>query len=1005
MRTAFLYVAFLCWMGSSSLMAQSIAKEIEMDVPTYPFSDPDPVPMLYGQPELYPYFKFSTYTNTPENRKWKVVVLENDYLKVEILPEVGGKVWGITEKKTNYDIIYKNNTLKFRNIAIRGPWSSGGIEFNFGFFGHTPYASTPVNYRLETTAEGDAVCWLGASDLPSGSDWRVRIVLPADKAYVKMEYNWMNRSTYTHPYYYWTNAAVRATKGLRFFYSGTHQIGHGGDSHLFPLDEGGRDLSVYGNNAFGANKSYHIVGDNKPFKAVYWKDRQVGVGSLAERRDILGKKLWIWSLAPAGAVWEELLTDDSGQYIEIQSGRLYNQASVESGMFTPFTQSFLQPYQHDSWCEYWYPIIGIGGVSEASPRAVLHVEKVDTGHVAIKLMALEQLAGNVMLQSENKDVFKKEFALLPMQHVEYVVSQSADKPFLVLVPEADICYTSDERAVNVERPLSVGAKYSDDAMEMKLAQAEEHFKYRHLIQAEAYYKEYLHVHPYSLLALSRMGDICLRTDRLTESSDYLRRALQVDTYHAYANYVFGLCCKQTGKYGAAEEAFAIASRDLAWKVPALLETAYLYVGQERWTQAEECGKEALNYDGRNINTLQLLAVIAKQKGNNKQYYGLLEKILSVDALNFFAWLEKKGAEDIPEGLRHSEFAPEQWLDLAMFYDTIGWQEQTMKCLKMVSDNPVALYWLAYLDKENCQRYLDSADKLDVAFVFPHRLKTFYVLKEISGRTDSWKVLYYLSLYSWKWGQMDKAGEYMALCGEPVDSPYFYSIRGSFYKACGMPEKAMREYLKHLKVEKRDWRIYHNAAGVLNGRAKTETILKLLKQGIQNCPNQFVLEYDYAGLLCLSGRYDEALTILKDMKVLPAEHTGTAYPLYYVSNMLKAVSLMEKGLFQEALPFIEAAKTWPSNLGGGFGYEQDFRLQNLLEMRCKGEEVCGLSKEYVEQVLENKSQNSYLMAWMQAFLSGNEVEMDRASMLLEKQCEVQGAVSYEYVTMKVLQQVL
>lgn len=99
MKVIFLYIVLLWGIGSINLHAQSIVKETEMEIPTYPFSDPDPIPMLYGQPELYPYFKFSTYTNSSQLKKWKVIVLENDYLKVEILPEVGGKIWGITEKK------------------------------------------------------------------------------------------------------------------------------------------------------------------------------------------------------------------------------------------------------------------------------------------------------------------------------------------------------------------------------------------------------------------------------------------------------------------------------------------------------------------------------------------------------------------------------------------------------------------------------------------------------------------------------------------------------------------------------------------------------------------------------------------------------------------------------------------------------------------------------------------------------------------------------------------
>ena len=156
MKKLFIIILYFLSLISSLSQIASV-KEMNVEIMTYNFSDPDPLPMLVAQPELYPYNKFSTYTNIPSNKNWKVIILENNYLKVEILPEVGGKIWGITEKKSGYDIIYKNETLKFRNIATRGPWASGGIEFNFGFFGHTPYAATPVSYHTETTEDGDAV--------------------------------------------------------------------------------------------------------------------------------------------------------------------------------------------------------------------------------------------------------------------------------------------------------------------------------------------------------------------------------------------------------------------------------------------------------------------------------------------------------------------------------------------------------------------------------------------------------------------------------------------------------------------------------------------------------------------------------------------------------------------------------------------------------------------------------------------------------------------------------
>jgi len=78
-------------------------KEYQQVFPTYPYSDPSPIPLFTS---VYPYFRFDGYTDTPVQKSWKVVELENDYIRVMILPEVGGKIWTAIEKSTKQPFIY-----------------------------------------------------------------------------------------------------------------------------------------------------------------------------------------------------------------------------------------------------------------------------------------------------------------------------------------------------------------------------------------------------------------------------------------------------------------------------------------------------------------------------------------------------------------------------------------------------------------------------------------------------------------------------------------------------------------------------------------------------------------------------------------------------------------------------------------------------------------------------------------------------------------------------------
>jgi len=246
-----LITIFLLPFCSVTAQKATIAEEL-VSIKTYDFYDPNPIATLTGDKDhIYPYFQFDGYTLEPNNKKWKVVTLENDYIKVSILPQVGGKIWGAIEKSTGEEFLYKNEVLKFRNIALRGPWTSGGIEFIFGITGHAPTTSTPVDYIIEEHMDGSVSCTIGATDLPSGSVWRVVITLPPDKAYFETTSYLFNPSDLHQSNYVWQNAAIVAKDDLEFFYPGSYYIGHPGDVHPWPNREDGRNLAMYKNNNFG----------------------------------------------------------------------------------------------------------------------------------------------------------------------------------------------------------------------------------------------------------------------------------------------------------------------------------------------------------------------------------------------------------------------------------------------------------------------------------------------------------------------------------------------------------------------------------------------------------------------------------------------------------------------------------------------------------------------------------------------------------------------------------
>ncbi len=160
MKKQFAIFLLLLVQGLPIFAQKATIREENIRLKTYPFSDPNPVPEIN---RIYPYFKFDGYTNTAIEKDWKMVVLENDFVKVFVCPSVGGKVWGAIEKSTGQEFLYFNHVAKFRNVAMRGPWTSGGLEYNFGDIGHAPSCSTPVNYKMVENPDGSVSCFVGSN--------------------------------------------------------------------------------------------------------------------------------------------------------------------------------------------------------------------------------------------------------------------------------------------------------------------------------------------------------------------------------------------------------------------------------------------------------------------------------------------------------------------------------------------------------------------------------------------------------------------------------------------------------------------------------------------------------------------------------------------------------------------------------------------------------------------------------------------------------------------------
>lgn len=932
----FLFNGFAIKSGSAQ---NATIRETTESIKTYPFGDPNPVPTLAQNKEhIYPYFTFDQYSVNGKNQKWKVVRLENDFIEVSMLPEVGGKVWGASEKKTGNAFIYKNEVLKFRNIALRGPWTSGGIEFNFGVIGHTPATATPVDYIIQENEDGSVTCTVGALDLPSRTEWRVAVTLPKDKAYFETESLWYNPTQLDQSYYVWMNAAVEAGQDLQFFFPGTHYIGHGGDAHPWPVNNDGVDLSYYKNNDFGPSKSYHVLGKQTEYFGGYWHDKDFGFGHWSPYNDMPGKKLWIWSLSRSGGIWEDLLTDTDGQYVEVQSGRLYNQASSGSST-TPFDQAGFEPGATDNWRELWYPVKDIDGISTASPHAVLHLDR-RNGEVTIDLMALQSIEDKLNVLLNGESIFEESLTLEPMGRYSKKLSiPREDQDMKVVLGDNKLVYVDSTSYLNLGRPIETNNPQQENNAAELYQEARNRVNKRDYKGALENYKKALNENPNYAAAHVGLANLYFRREEYQTALSHANRPLSFDTYDPDANYIQGTVQARLDNHTQALAALGWAARSMKYRTPAYTSMAQIYLEDGQLDRAIEYAQRALDFNGKNINALKILASSYRIKGYKKQARQILNSILDLDPLNHFARFEHYLLDPSEENLTaftamiRNELPHETFLELAVHYANTGLVEEALSVLEQAPDHPIVTYWQAFLqrDEENANKLLQDAITASPELVFPFRSESIPVLKWAEKHQSNWKNNYYLGLIYWHKGRLEEAAQlFDELSDKPNFAP-FYLTRGNLRKELDYSQKEiLADYQKAYQLDNQEWRTWHTIGQFYLEAGDLKEALKITSEANQKFPGNDAVEMTHARSLLYNGRYKDALNHLNTIHILPFEGASLGHTLFEQVNLLLALEMIEQENYDQALDYIENSRNWPEHLGVGKPYNPDNRLQDYLE---------------------------------------------------------------------------
>jgi tetratricopeptide (TPR) repeat protein len=905
---------------------------------TYPYSDPNPI-ATPGR--IYPYYRFEGYTDRPVDKEWTVVELENDYIKVMVLPEIGGKIWTAIEKSSNRPFIYYNRVVKFRDIALRGPWTSGGIEPNYGIIGHTPNCATPVDYVVRTHPDGSVSVVIGALDLLTRTPWRLEIALPADKAYFTTRSFWHNATPIEQPYYTWMNAGIKAAGNLQLVYPGTHYIGHGGEVSAWPIHPAnGKNLSFYEQNDFGPYKSYHVIGRHADFFGAYWHDDDFGMGRYARRDDKLGKKAWIWGLSRQGMIWAKLLTDEDGQYVEVQSGRLFNQAA-EGSTFTPFKHRGFAPYSTDTWTEYWFPVKGTKGFVKANDYGVLNVQR-DGARVTLWFQPLQAVSNTIEVLDGARLVLSAKVALRPMQAWVQALEAVPAERLVVRIGGTRFEYRAAPEDDVLSRPIEAPSSFDWESAYGLHLKGKELIRQRDYAQAEVALEQCLGKDRHYVPALADLAMVKLRAGEDQAAWDLARRALSIDTYDPAANYYYALASLGLGQVTDAMDGFEVAASSPDFRSAAWTGLARIYLRRGQLADAVEYATRSLEGNAMNLEGHAVVAVAERLQGRKDRAASRLDAILALDPLNHFARFERhllagddKSRRELIAGIRN-EMPQETFLELAAWYHGLARLQETRRVLESA---PAAaaevLYWLAYVQHaqqdESWRDTLVRADAASPRLVFPFRAESANVLSWAIGKSASWRPRYYLALVAAGRNDLAKARELLEGCGDDPDYAPFYAARARLYDATGR-DRAFADLMRAATLDPVEWRY---------GRLLTERCLEdraydkaleTSKRYYAALPDSYILGMLYARSLLLTGHHQEASDLLGRLNVLPYEGATEGRHLHRESQLMLALSDLKAGRPDAALARVAAAREWPEHLGAGKPYPADVddRLEDWLE---------------------------------------------------------------------------
>ncbi len=934
-------------------------------IPTYGIGEAEKNPVFLDKRvyqgssgKVYPYPVIEKISDEKRDKEYEAVFLENEYLKVMVLPELGGRIQRAYDKTNGYDFVYYNHVIKPALVGLTGPWISGGIEFNWPQH-HRPTTFLPVDFTLEENADGSASVLLHDVDQMYGTKGTAKITLYPGRAYIEITGRLYNRTALPQTFLWWANPAVSVNENTQsIFPPDVHAVmDHGKrDVSRFPIATGvyykmdyseGVDISRYKNipvpTSYMAEKSkYDFVGG-------YDYGRDAGILHVADHHISPGKKQWTWGCGDFGKAWDRNLTDEDGPYVELMTG-----------VFTDNQPDFtwLKPFEEKVFRQYFMPYKALGQVKNATTEAAAALSY-DGETAEIKVYATSVRRGaRVELTAAGQMVHSETAKISPVSVYEAKVPCKGVKEeelHLAVYDASGEClveYRPEAPSIGKLPEPAKAAKEPSEIMTCEeLYLTGQHIEqYRHATYLpDPYYLEGLKRDPGDIRLNNAYGALLMRRGQFAEARPYLEKALERLTernpnpYHGETFYLLGLCLLWQGNDDGAYDAFYKATWSSEQQEKGFYYLATIDAKRGRMRPALEHIERALVKNAHNIKARGLKAYLLRRLGRESEAMAQVLDNLKLDPFDFVSGNEKLLLEGNPDGEGRKALDGlmrgfvENYLMAARDYAEWGAYDEAVALLDVCKKSwPMLGYykaWYLYLagrkvsgsaprdtEEKAIEDALRSAENCEPDYCFPNKLEDIAVLRFAIARGCRRKAPYYLGCLYYDKLQAQEAVKLWEMSAEADgDFPTVHrNLALAYYNKCGNPEKAEREMETASRLNPGDARIFlerdqlHKKLGwSFEERLKDhEAHAELLTQRDD-------LYIEYITLVNLTGSHRKAYDCMMNYKFHPWEGgEGKITTQYTLALLALAQEALGRKAYEEAERLLRRAFIYPENLGEG-----------------------------------------------------------------------------------------